>query len=52
MALKIDVSLDRNLTCAFRNVMKNLGNFHQKTGKSKKWDFDGILLSKVKNVSA
>ena len=52
MALKIDASLDRKLTCAFRNVMKNLGIFHQNTGKSKKWDFDRILLSKVKNVSA
>ena len=52
MALKIDASLDRKLTCAFRNVMKNLGNFHHNTGKSKKWDFDRILLSKVKNVSA
>ena len=32
--------------------MRNLGNFHQNTGKSKNWDFDGILLSKVENVWA
>ena len=50
MALKIDATLDRKLTCTFKNDMRNLVNFHQNTGKSKNWDFDGILLSKVENV--
>ena len=50
MALKIDATLDWKLTCTFKTDMRNLGNFHQKTGKSKNWDFDGILLSKVENV--
>ena len=30
MALKIDATLDRKLTCVFRNDMSNLGNFQQK----------------------
>ena len=50
MALRIDATLDRKLTCAFKNDMTNLGNFWQNTGKSKNWKFDGILLSKVENV--
>ena len=49
MALKTDATLDRKLTRAFKNGMRNSGNFHQNTGKSKNWDFDGILLSKVEN---
>ena len=28
MALKIDVKFEANLTCAFKNEMKNLENFH------------------------
>ena len=50
MALKINATLHRKLTCTFKNDIRNLGNFHQNTGKSKNSDFDGILLSKVKNV--
>ena len=50
MALKIDATLDRKLTCAFKNDMRNLGNFQQNTRKSKNWNFDGIVLSKVENV--
>ena len=50
MARKIDATLDRKLTCAFKNDMRNLGNFYQNTGKSKNWDFGRILLSKVENV--
>ena len=30
MALKIDATLHRKLTCTFRNDMRNLGNFQQK----------------------
>ena len=32
------------------DLHKNLANFDQSTQKSKNWDFDGILLSKVENV--
>ena len=28
--------------------MRNLADFHQRTWKSPNWDFDGILLSKMK----
>ena len=28
MALKIDVKFEAKLTCAFKNEMKNLENFH------------------------
>ena len=52
MALKIDATLHRKLTCTFKNDMRSLGNFHQNTGKSKNWDFDGIFSSKVKYVWA
>ena len=36
---------------AFKNDMRNLANPHQNTfQKSKTWNCDGILLSKVGNV--
>ena len=47
MALKIDAKCEGKLTITFKNDMKNLANFHQKTRKSQSWDFDEILLSKV-----
>ena len=50
MTLKIAATLDQKLICAFKNDIRNLGNFHQNTEKSKNWDFDGILLSKVENI--
>ena len=50
MALNIDATFEGNLTCTFKNDMRNLANFHQSMLKSKNWDFDGILLSKVENV--
>ena len=31
MVLKIDAKLERKLTRAFKNDMKNLANFHQST---------------------
>ena len=40
------------LTCASKNEISNLANFHQSTWKSQNWDFDRILLSKVENVWA
>ena len=36
MALNIDVKFEGKLTCAFKNDMKNLANFHQSTFKSLK----------------
>ena len=52
MALNIDEKREGKLTIVFRNDMRNLGNFHESTWKSKNWDFDGIFLSKVENVWA
>ena len=43
MALNIDKKFERKLTCASKNDMKNVGNFHQSTRKSQNWDFDGIF---------
>ena len=51
MALNIDATFEGKLTCGFINDMKNLANFHH-VWKSKNWDFDGTLLSKVENASA
>ena len=36
VALKIDTKFEGKLTCAFRNDMKNLTNFHQSTIESLK----------------
>ena len=48
--LDIDAKFTEKLTCAFKNDMRNLKNFNQNTRKSQSWDFDGIVLSKVKNI--
>ena len=34
MALNIDATFGRKLTCAFENDMRNLANFHQSTFES------------------
>ena len=52
MALNIDAKFEGKLTFAFKNHMRNLGNFQQSSWKSPNWDLDGILLSKVENVWA
>ena len=52
MTLKSDAKSEEKLTCSLENDMSNLANFHQNTQKCQNWDFDGILLSKVENVSA
>ena len=52
MTLKSDVKYEEKLTCGLKDDMRNLANFHQKTFKCQNWDFDGILLSNVKNTSA
>ena len=48
MTLKSCSNFEEKLTCGFKNDMRNLANFHQNTWKCQNWDFDGILLSKVK----
>ena len=50
--LKSDAKFEEKLTCGLKNDMRNLANFHQSTLECQNWDFDGILLSKVENVSA
>ena len=50
MALNIDAKFEGKLTFAFKNDMRNLGSFHQRTWRSQSWDFDGILLSKFENI--
>ena len=50
MAPNTDANLVEKMTCAVKNDMKNLANFHQSTRKSQNWDFDGIFLSKSKNA--
>ena len=50
MALNTDATFDGKLTCAFKNVIRDLANFHQSMFKSKNWDFDGVFLSKIENV--
>ena len=48
MELTADTKFEGKLICAFKNDMKNLGNFHQSTWKFRNGDFDEILLSKVR----
>ena len=51
MTLNIDATFEGKLTCAFKNVMRNLANFHQSTFESLKiGTLTKILLSKVENV--
>ena len=50
MTLKIDEKFEGKVISASKNDIRNLVNFHQNTGKSQNWNFDGILLSKVENV--
>ena len=45
MALNIDAKFEGKLTFAFKNNIRNLGNFRQSTWKSQNLDFDGILLN-------
>ena len=52
MTLKSNAKFEEKLTCGLENYMRNLANFHQSTQKCQNWDFDGILWSKVENVSA
>ena len=45
-----DAKFEEKLTCGLENEVRNSANFYQSTRKSQDWDFDGILISKVKNV--
>ena len=35
------------LTCCYKNNMRNLANLHESTQKFQSWNFDGFLLSKI-----
>ena len=49
MALKIDTKFEGKLTCASKNDMKNLANFHQSTFESLKiGSFLGCFYPKQK----
>ena len=50
MALNTDAKFEGKMTCAIKNDMRNLANFHLR--ESVNWDFDGVLLCKVENVWA
>ena len=49
MAFKIDTKFEGKLTCASKNDIRNLANFHQST-YSENSDCFGVILSKVENV--
>ena len=51
MTLKNNEKFKEKLTCYLENDMRNLTNFHQGTQKCQNWNFDGILLPKVENIS-
>ena len=50
MTLKSDAKFEEKLTFDSENDTRNLVSFYQSTRKPENWDFDVILLSKVKNV--
>ena len=50
MTPKTDTKFEEKLTCGLVNDMRNLETFQQSTRKCQNWNFDGILLSKIKNV--
>ena len=52
MALSIDATFKGKLTCAFKNDEEFSKFSPEHIRKSKNWNFDGILLSKVENVCA
>ena len=48
MALKFAATLDRKLTCPFRNDMRNFGNFQQKLEILKNGNLMGSFYPKQK----
>ena len=49
MALKIDAKSDRELTCAFKNDIKNLTNFHRLKNSDFILEIKMVELNKNKN---
>ena len=49
MTLQSDPKFEEKLTCGLENDVMNLVTFYQSIRKSQIWDFDGIVLSEVKN---
>ena len=47
-----DSKFEKGSTCDLKNDMRNLANLHKSTRKCQIWFFNGILVSKVENVSA
>ena len=52
MILKSDAMFEEKLTLGSKNSMKNLVNFHAKSGKSGNLHFDALLLPIAHKVSA
>ena len=50
MTMETDLKFEEKLTCGLENDKRNVVNFHQSTQKSKNWDFDGILSSRVEDL--
>ena len=48
--LKNDAKFEKELTCALKNDMRNLINFHASSRKSENLHFDGLVLSKAFKV--
>ena len=52
MTLNSHKKFEEKMTSGLENDTTNLANFHQSTRKSRNWNFERILLSKVKNILA
>ena len=52
MTLKNDGKSEEELTCRFKIDINNLMNFDSRTRKSQKFRLNGLLLTKIYNVSA
>ena len=52
MTLKNHAKFEENLTCGFKNNIRNLANFYRNTWKCQNWYFHWILLSKWENTRA
>ena len=52
MALNADATFEEKLTCAFKNDRNYSKFLPEHVWKSKNWEFDEILLSKVENLWA
>ena len=52
MTMKNDAKFETELTCHLKIDMRNLINFDPSTQKSQNLHFNGLILTKVSNVSA